>query len=88
MTQTPIATSPAARIRQLLDHPIIDTDGHVLEVAPVLVAYLHDVAGAKVAEAYANSFAFRRYTAPWTAVPDDPRAPPSRAGAHPVLGGW
>jgi predicted TIM-barrel fold metal-dependent hydrolase len=57
-----------------LDYPIIDTDGHVLEVAPVFVAYLHDVAGAEVAQAYADSFAFKRYTAPWTAVPDDPRA--------------
>ena len=35
--------SPSERIRERLDHPVIDADGHTTEFAPVLAEYLREV---------------------------------------------
>lgn len=40
----------SARIRERLDHPIIDVDGHYLELVPVFAEYLRETADAKTAE--------------------------------------
>lgn len=42
----------AAAIREKLDHPIIDTDGHSVEFTPAYVDYLRDVAGNDLAERF------------------------------------
>jgi len=47
-------TSEAQKIRQQLKHPIVDGDGHWVESLPVLVDYVKDVAGPKMAQDYAN----------------------------------
>jgi predicted TIM-barrel fold metal-dependent hydrolase len=62
-----MATGDAARIRAQLDHPILDGDGHWIESVPVLIDYLRDVAGARLAERYAASQARRGawYEAGW-----------------------
>lgn len=44
----------AREIHDGLDHPIIDGDGHILEVPMVLLDYVKQVAGAEVAERFEN----------------------------------
>jgi len=36
------AHSRSARIRAQLDHPVIDGDGHIVELMPVFLAYVRD----------------------------------------------
>jgi predicted TIM-barrel fold metal-dependent hydrolase len=40
----------SAQIRERLDHPIIDVDGHYVEVVPLLAEYVREAADAKTAE--------------------------------------
>ena len=40
------------RVRAKLSHPVIDCDGHIIEITPVLVDFIRQVGGAKMAEAY------------------------------------
>ena len=49
-----VATHPSksARVRALLDHPIIDADGHYIEIIPVFQDYLRDVGGTRILEEY------------------------------------
>src|ERR1019366_2007214 len=39
-------------IRSQLDHPVVDGDGHVIEVTPVLLDYLDELGGAGVVDRY------------------------------------
>jgi predicted TIM-barrel fold metal-dependent hydrolase len=66
MTTTRSTPSLAAQIRAELDHPIVDGDGHILEITPVFVAYLRETVSNEIADAYATSPAYQRYTEPWT----------------------
>jgi predicted TIM-barrel fold metal-dependent hydrolase len=50
MTTSP--TTRSAEIRATLDHPIIDTDAHMIELTPVLVDYIRKVGGDAAADAY------------------------------------
>lgn len=56
--------SKSAEIRARLNHPIIDSDGHTVEVGPLFFDYLRAVGGAQIAE---------RYTAAMTSTFSDPR---------------
>ena len=47
--------SKSAQIRARLNHPIIDSDGHTVEVGPLFFDYLKTVAGAGVAARYQNA---------------------------------
>jgi hypothetical protein len=51
-------TTRAAEIRAGLSHPIIDADGHFVEVAPLLneemLAYLEEMGGREVRDRYAR----------------------------------
>ena len=47
--------SKSAAIRSRLNHPVIDGDGHTLEMYPVFLDYLRSVAGAGVADRFAGS---------------------------------
>lgn len=67
-----MTATKARAIREALDHPIVDTDGHVIEVMPVFIEYLRDTAGATIADGFANSGPYRRFASPWT-VPADER---------------
>ena len=42
-----------ARVKGMLNHPVIDADGHWLEVQPVFLDYLKDIAGPELAHRYA-----------------------------------
>src|SRR5690606_21420988 len=44
----PMPTS--AEIRERLPHPVIDVDGHYIELVPVLAEHIREVADARVAE--------------------------------------
>jgi predicted TIM-barrel fold metal-dependent hydrolase len=45
MTATPGSNGQAARIRQGLNHPIVDSDGHILEFMPVVLDYVKEIGG-------------------------------------------
>ncbi len=55
MTTTP---TEAARVRSRVDHPIIDADGHFVELAPLLheevITYVEDAGGAALRERFLN----------------------------------
>lgn len=42
----------SAQVRKSLSHPIVDADGHLLEIGPVLFDYLRQVGGAKACESF------------------------------------
>ena len=46
--------SHSKEIRQRLDHPVIDSDGHWREFEPIAMDYLRDVAGADVVERWTS----------------------------------
>jgi predicted TIM-barrel fold metal-dependent hydrolase len=54
MTRTPSAD--VARIRAQLDHPVIDVDGHTVEVTPVLNDFVKEVGGASGLERFQRVF--------------------------------
>src|SRR4051812_6296637 len=64
MATTGTKLSRAAEIRQRLDYPIVDIDGHILEVMPVFAEYIRETQGAKVADAFEGSTAYRRFSSP------------------------
>ena len=46
--------SPSAALRSRLGHPVIDGDGHIVELGPVMAEYVKEVGGASVLERYAQ----------------------------------
>ncbi len=52
MAETATATQSAQEIRAGLDHPVIDGDGHLVEVGPVFLDYLKDVGGPAIVDRY------------------------------------
>ena len=42
----------SAAIRETLEHPVIDNDGHMIEIEPVLHGYLDEVAGPGMVDRY------------------------------------
>ena len=57
--------SRAAKIREALDHPIVDGDGHILELTTVFLEYLRETAGAAVADRFEASAPYARWSEPW-----------------------
>ncbi|MBM3504188.1 MAG: amidohydrolase [Alphaproteobacteria bacterium] len=55
------ASSPSAAVREKLNHPIIDADAHLMEVEPVLLDYLKEVAGPRVSQRYADMWKDGRF---------------------------
>jgi predicted TIM-barrel fold metal-dependent hydrolase len=58
----------AARIRAQLPYPIVDGDGHILELTTVFLEYLRDTAGSAMADRFEASAAYGRWSEPW--LPD------------------
>jgi predicted TIM-barrel fold metal-dependent hydrolase len=46
------AKSASAKIRERLDHPVLDGDGHTIEYDPIFLEYLHQVAGPDMVKRY------------------------------------
>ena len=59
-----VTSSKSAAIRAKLDHPIIDSDGHLIEVTPVLYDYIRAEGGEQVLERFKKHGARH-----WTHVP-------------------
>ena len=58
--------SRSTEIRARLDHPVIDCDGHLHEISPLVVEYLAEVGGRDLARRFqefqrANGFGFRAW---------------------------
>ena len=43
-------SSPSSELRKRLDHPVIDTDGHMVELFPVIFDYIKQVGGPEMSE--------------------------------------
>ncbi|HJU29149.1 MAG TPA: hypothetical protein VJ718_08260, partial [Candidatus Binataceae bacterium] len=61
MSTAATASSRSAEIRAGVGHPIIDSDGHVVEFEPALLDYIRDAGGSKILERYKSAWdtAFR-----------------------------
>ena len=46
----------SAKVRERVGHPIIDSDGHVVEFEPALLDYIRDAGGVKILERYKTAF--------------------------------
>jgi len=57
--------SKAQEIRQRIGHPVVDADGHMLEIMPVLLDFLQEVGGSRMIEKWQ-----RRNTGPWEGLFD------------------
>src|SRR5687767_3341104 len=69
------ATSRSAQIRAQLGHPIIDTDGHCLELRPLLLDYVEQIGGRDTMERFRGpNEVNNHYRSPlWTTSPDQRR---------------
>ena len=45
-------SSRSAQVRAKVGHPIIDSDGHVVEFEPALLEYIRDAGGSAILERY------------------------------------
>ena len=59
---TPTAQTKSAKVREQLDHPVVDADGHWVELFPVYFDYIAEVGGPAIQ---------RRGRGPLAAVGDD-----------------
>jgi predicted TIM-barrel fold metal-dependent hydrolase len=80
------SSSPAdgAALRAKLNHPIIDADGHLLEIEPVFQDYLKEVGGAEMARRFPVEGEAGRPWAGWTRMSRDER----RDTRTPAAGWW
>ena len=44
--------SPSAQVRARLDHPVIDSDGHTVELVPLFIDYLRSVGGSDMVDRF------------------------------------
>src|SRR5260370_42098690 len=83
-------TTKAAMVRRQLSHPVVDADGHLVELLPVLddeiLTYLEEAGGTQLADRYRASSAAPFDTATVLADRQSPavrrewRAPPALGG--------
>ena len=50
-----IRQSDSAKVRARLDHPVIDADGHTIEVGPIFLDYLKQTGGQQMVERFYSS---------------------------------
>jgi predicted TIM-barrel fold metal-dependent hydrolase len=63
MPKSTTATA-GAKVRERLSHPVIDADGHWVELAPIYFDYVREFGGAEAAETIRRGFGKQR-TRPW-----------------------
>jgi predicted TIM-barrel fold metal-dependent hydrolase len=65
-----MSRATSAQIRAAVDHPIVDADGHLVEVMPLFEEYLREVGGHAVADRYARARGWARTAGPheWSDV--------------------
>jgi predicted TIM-barrel fold metal-dependent hydrolase len=59
---TATETTTAAEIRSQLDHPVIDADGHTIEILPVLLEFIREEGGDDLLERFETSYRTLRPT--------------------------
>lgn len=77
-----LGPSPSRSVRQSLDHPVVDADGHVQEYMPHLLDFLRDSMGAPLFERY------RSLSAPIDDIMGGESAPERRARARVPQSAW
>ena len=71
-----VATHPSrsAQVRARLDHPIIDSDGHTVELVPIFIDYLKKVGGSKMVDRYRRTGnAWDPYAWNWSQLTEEER---------------
>ena len=61
MTGAQSTERKSLKIRERLGHPVIDGDGHYLEIRPVLLDFIKQVAGPEMVQSYLDMIANRPY---------------------------
>src|SRR5262249_41873874 len=74
----------AAALRAKLKHPVIDADGHVTEIMPVVHDHIRELAGERMAQRFVKEAASGRHWAGWTTMTPEQR----REGRTPAAGWW
>lgn len=64
--------SKSAKVRAQLNHPVIDTDGHTVELAPVFFDYIKEIGGADMIERYKKAVGSRANNR-WIELTDEER---------------
>jgi predicted TIM-barrel fold metal-dependent hydrolase len=64
--------SRSAKVRARLNHPIIDTDGHTVELMPVFFDYIKQIGGADMVDRYKSAVA-RRANNRWMELSEEER---------------
>ena len=65
-------TSESEAVRARLDHPVIDTDGHNVELSPLYHDYLRELGGSDMPRRYAEAMAARSNSR-WSAMTEAER---------------
>ena len=66
-------TSAVTSIRERLDHPVIDSDGHLVEVRPVAMEYIAAAGGADIIERFREEQRSTFLSRDWYGLSDDER---------------
>lgn len=64
-------TTKSARVREQLDHPVIDADGHWVELFPVFFEFIEEVGSAAHVDRFRTRYGHRFHD--WYALPDEER---------------
>ena len=62
MADYKVKKTASSRLREKLDFPVIDTDGHIMEAHFVLPDFIKKVGGAKMAERFADFATLPRFS--------------------------
>lgn len=71
MTDVTARRSKSQKIRERLDHPVIDADGHMLEVEPVLLDFLKVVGGPRIVQRYVDMLSGGSFWGWYKATPEE-----------------
>ena len=69
-----IGATTSAEVRAKLDHPVIDADGHLLEVEPIVLDYLKQVAGPDMVQRYIEFMESDQYYGWYGLTPEERQA--------------
>ena len=73
IAQSRIPGSKSSQVRESLDHPIVDTDGHFIEIEPILIDYIKEVGGTGLAQRYRDMVGEGRFWGWYELSPEERR---------------
>jgi predicted TIM-barrel fold metal-dependent hydrolase len=68
-----VNVSKATEIRSQLGYPIVDCDGHILELLTVFVEHIRDLVPSSVVERFEATPAYQRWNSPWALSAEERR---------------